>query len=162
MPDLNCIWDLHHSSRQCRILNHWVRPGIESVSSWIPVRFITAEPQQELLHILFRLRKFPSIAILPKIIVKIIYWYCILSDVSSHLLNQTCVFCFNLWMCWMADLSNAKLNHFYISGIKGSWCMYFLFKISIFHWKDFLLIFMAFWYLSLWARVVHHVLVLLL
>ena len=30
-------------------LTHWARPGIKSVSSWILVRFITAESQQELL-----------------------------------------------------------------------------------------------------------------
>ena len=29
-------------------LTHYVRPGIEPSSSWILVRFITAEPQQEL------------------------------------------------------------------------------------------------------------------
>ena len=32
-----------------RSLNHWVRPGIETMSSWILVKFITAEPQGELL-----------------------------------------------------------------------------------------------------------------
>ena len=31
-----------------RVLTHWKRPGIEPASSWILVRFITAEPQQEL------------------------------------------------------------------------------------------------------------------
>ena len=30
-------------------LTHWVRPGIELASSWILVRFITTEPQSELL-----------------------------------------------------------------------------------------------------------------
>ena len=30
-------------------LTHWARPGIEPVSSWILVRFISAAPQQELL-----------------------------------------------------------------------------------------------------------------
>uniref|UniRef100_A0A8D1PM88 von Willebrand factor A domain-containing protein 8 n=1 Tax=Sus scrofa TaxID=9823 RepID=A0A8D1PM88_PIG len=29
-------------------LTHWVRPGMEAVSSWMLVRFISAEPQQEL------------------------------------------------------------------------------------------------------------------
>ena len=29
-------------------LTHWVRPGIDPSSSWILVRFITAEPKQEL------------------------------------------------------------------------------------------------------------------
>ena len=33
-------------------LTHWVGPGIEPVSSWILVRFITAEPEGELLNCL--------------------------------------------------------------------------------------------------------------
>ena len=32
-----------------RSLTHWARPGIEPASSWILVRFISAEPQRELL-----------------------------------------------------------------------------------------------------------------
>ena len=31
-------------------LTHWVRPGIEPRSSWIPVGFISAAPQRELLN----------------------------------------------------------------------------------------------------------------
>ena len=27
-----------------RSLTHWMRPGIEPASSWIPVRFVSAEP----------------------------------------------------------------------------------------------------------------------
>ena len=30
-----------------------MRPGIEPASSWILVRFVTAEPQQELPHLIF-------------------------------------------------------------------------------------------------------------
>ena len=33
-----------------RSLIHWARPGIEPASSWILVRFISAEPRQELQH----------------------------------------------------------------------------------------------------------------
>ena len=47
-PDLSCICNLHHSSRNARSLTHWVRPGIDPPSSWIVVEFVTAEPQQEL------------------------------------------------------------------------------------------------------------------
>ena len=36
---------------QCRILNHWVRPGIKPASSWMLVRFVSAEPRWELLHL---------------------------------------------------------------------------------------------------------------
>ena len=39
---------LHHSSWQRRILTHWARPGIEPMSSWILVGFVTAEPRREL------------------------------------------------------------------------------------------------------------------
>ena len=34
-------------------LTCWARPGIEPVSSWIIVRFISTEPQWELLHSLY-------------------------------------------------------------------------------------------------------------
>ena len=34
MPDPCHIFDLHHRSRQCWILNHWTRPGIKPASSW--------------------------------------------------------------------------------------------------------------------------------
>ena len=36
-PDLSCLCDLHHSSRQCR----------DPASSWVPVGFNIAEPQGE-------------------------------------------------------------------------------------------------------------------
>ena len=42
-------------------LNHWARPGIESESSWIVVRFVTAEPWWELLISIFFL-VLPSIS----------------------------------------------------------------------------------------------------
>ena len=41
--DLSHICDLHHSSRQCWIVN----PRIEPISLWLLVRFVTAEPQWE-------------------------------------------------------------------------------------------------------------------
>ena len=52
MPDMSCVCGLHHSAQQLQILNHWGRPGIEPTSSWILVRFVTAEPQWELPHTL--------------------------------------------------------------------------------------------------------------
>ena len=36
-----------------RSLTHWVRPGIEPMSSWILVGFITTEPWQELVFYIF-------------------------------------------------------------------------------------------------------------
>ena len=47
------ICDLHHCSQQHQILAHWVGPGIKPTSSWILVRFISTEPQLELLFLLF-------------------------------------------------------------------------------------------------------------
>ena len=38
--DPSHVCDLHHSSCQCQILNHWVRPGIKLASSWILVGFV--------------------------------------------------------------------------------------------------------------------------
>ena len=46
IPDLHCICDQHHSSLQHQILNP---PAIKPASSWIPVRFVSGEPQRELL-----------------------------------------------------------------------------------------------------------------
>ena len=49
--DLSYVCDLHHSSWQAGSRTHWVRPGIEPACSWILVRFITTEPQWELLDL---------------------------------------------------------------------------------------------------------------
>ena len=44
MRDPSCICNQHHSSWQRWILTHLERPGIETASSWILVRFISTEP----------------------------------------------------------------------------------------------------------------------
>ena len=54
VPRLGCqigatTANLHHSSRQRQSLTHWARPGMESASSWLLVRFVSAVPQRELL-----------------------------------------------------------------------------------------------------------------
>ena len=41
MQDSSCICNLLHSSGNTTSLTHWTRPGVEAVSSWILVRFIT-------------------------------------------------------------------------------------------------------------------------
>ena len=41
---------LHHSHSSARSLTHSERPGSEPMSSWIPVGFVTTEPQRELLN----------------------------------------------------------------------------------------------------------------
>ena len=47
--DPSCICDLHHTAHtNARSLTHWARPGIKPASSWLLVRFVTAEPQWEL------------------------------------------------------------------------------------------------------------------
>ena len=43
-PDLSCIPISHNNARS---LTHWAGPGIETVSSWILVRFIATEPNGE-------------------------------------------------------------------------------------------------------------------
>ena len=48
--DPSRVCDLPHSSRQHWILNPPSEPGIEPVSSWMLVGFISAEPQWELLE----------------------------------------------------------------------------------------------------------------
>ena len=47
-PDPSHVYKLHHGSRKCWTLTHCARPGFKPISSWILVRFISAEPQREL------------------------------------------------------------------------------------------------------------------
>ena len=48
-PDPSRIFDLHHRSRRCRILNRLSKaPGIELVTSWFLVRFAFPAPGREL------------------------------------------------------------------------------------------------------------------
>ena len=51
MPD-PCTCNLRCSFQLCQILTPRARPGIERTSSWILVRFVTAEPPQELPYLL--------------------------------------------------------------------------------------------------------------
>ena len=39
-PDPSCVFDLHHRSQECQILNPLSRPGIKPKSSWILVGFV--------------------------------------------------------------------------------------------------------------------------
>ena len=57
-PSHSC--NLLHSN--ARSLAHSVRPGIKPVSSWLLVRFVSAEPLQELQEIFIGIEKqeFPS------------------------------------------------------------------------------------------------------
>ena len=48
MQDPSRDWDLHQAHSKIGSLTRWARPGMESASSWILVRLVTAEPQQEL------------------------------------------------------------------------------------------------------------------
>ena len=54
--DPSCICNIHHSSQQCGSFTHWARPRIKHASSWILVRFVSAEPRQELLNDFFELK----------------------------------------------------------------------------------------------------------
>ena len=42
------VCDPHHSSQQHQSLTYWARPGVEPVSSWMLVRFVSTELRQEL------------------------------------------------------------------------------------------------------------------
>ena len=52
--DLSHIFDLHHSSQQCRILNPLSEARDGTSSSRMLVEFVTAEPQQELQQVILR------------------------------------------------------------------------------------------------------------
>ena len=61
-PVASGLHDSHSNTRskprlrptpQLMATTHWMRPGIEPVSSWILVRFVSAEPQWELQMIVF-------------------------------------------------------------------------------------------------------------
>jgi len=45
--DLSCVFDLYHSSWQPQILNPLRRLGIETITSWFPVGFVSFVPQWE-------------------------------------------------------------------------------------------------------------------
>ena len=53
VPDLSRICDLHHSSQQLRILNHWARPGIKPANSWLLLGFVSTVPPRKLLKQFF-------------------------------------------------------------------------------------------------------------
>ena len=44
---------LHHSHSNARSLTHWVRPGIETATSWFLVRFVSTAPRWELQDLCF-------------------------------------------------------------------------------------------------------------
>ena len=48
MPDLSHTATYTTAHGNPRSLTYWVRPGIETVPSWMPVRFVSAEPRWEL------------------------------------------------------------------------------------------------------------------
>ena len=57
MPDLSHIFDLHHSSRQCLILNPLSEEArIEPETSWFLVGFVSAASGRELLKNAFRIK----------------------------------------------------------------------------------------------------------
>ena len=57
MPDLSYICDLHDSSWKCWILNHWARPGIEPMTSWMLVGLfpLSHDGNSDLCHTLINL-----------------------------------------------------------------------------------------------------------
>ena len=53
--DLSHVCDLYHSSQHYQSLTHWESPGIEPMSSWIIVKFITIEPHGNSLNCIIKL-----------------------------------------------------------------------------------------------------------
>ena len=75
-PDPSHICNLHHSSGQRWILNHWARPGIEPASSWILVGFVTTEPRWECQHhhcVPREIKNFMWLTLL----LHLLYWGCL-------------------------------------------------------------------------------------
>ena len=58
MPDPNHIWTYATAQGNAEYLTYWVRPGIEPASSQLLGRFVTAEPQWELLSEQLKLSMF--------------------------------------------------------------------------------------------------------
>ena len=56
MPDPSRVYDLHHTTAHSNTgsLTHWARRGIELITSWFLVRFVSAVPRQEFQDSLFR------------------------------------------------------------------------------------------------------------
>ena len=48
MPDPRCVYDLHHSSGQCWILDPLIQARDRTTSSWILVGLLNIEPGWEL------------------------------------------------------------------------------------------------------------------
>ena len=78
-PGLNQSCTTAHSN--ARSFTHWVRPGTEPVSSWILVRFISAEPWRELPPSLFKACYDP----LPVYVNKVL-----LARSHTHLVSLVC------------------------------------------------------------------------
>jgi len=82
-------------------LTHWVRPGLELMSSWILVGFVTTEPQWELLSIILykeQHQELRGVIFLLKIFNTFALWrtYCVLyfslisprQSLEGHLIDQ--------------------------------------------------------------------------
>ena len=57
-PGLSCICDYTIAHSHAGSLTHGARQGIEPASSWILVRLVSAEPEQELLNARFWIKAF--------------------------------------------------------------------------------------------------------
>ena len=58
MPDPSHVWNLHHSSWQRQIFNPLIEARDRTASSWMLVRFMSAEPWRELqLSIILKVRR---------------------------------------------------------------------------------------------------------
>ena len=117
------------------ILNPWSRPGIEPVSSWMLVKFITAEPCQELWELAIILNTAIIHNQLPR------FTYLLTGQNESLLkgslggidyLNFLQLFCCNFYFtCCAGDL---VLFHIYI--FFGGEIEFQRFKVGVFHFPE--------------------------
>ena len=96
-PDLSHVCALHCSSWQHQILTQWARSGIKPASSWMLVRFVSAEPWRAL-HVLdiydlaIKLSQLEQSYSIHSQTLKIIYTFWLGNSIFKNLLKK-------LWAC---------------------------------------------------------------
>ena len=112
-------------------LTHWPRPGIEPASSRMLVRFVSAEPRQELLSfVLYTLQKSVRIAMLNTISLHYKNWRQFIENFFVDVLGLPC-------LCQI--FVTFFLNHF--TFFISFWVKIFFFIQLLLLWSDYLLCF---------------------
>ena len=96
---------LHHSHSHTWSLTHWVRPGIEPTSSWIPVGFISTVPQGE--HPVFYI----FLCDLPlSFIIQFMSFFLVITTAAVCAFSMLCNKEFMAWLLW------GSFIHFSVDG----------------------------------------------